>query len=87
MTNQRTRTQQKNDYVIFKLDVEGEEYPILEDLTANSDVVELIDLFYGEYHSFGRGKYKKYVTSFRFLCWRERRAREWGKEDKGKPEK
>ncbi|XP_038050933.1 uncharacterized protein LOC119724098 isoform X2 [Patiria miniata] len=39
----------KDDYIIFKLDVEGAEYEILRNMIDNN-VLAYIDKFYGEYH-------------------------------------
>ncbi|XP_038050935.1 uncharacterized protein LOC119724099 [Patiria miniata] len=39
----------KDDYIIFKLDVEGAEYAILRKMIDNN-VMAYIDKFYGEYH-------------------------------------
>jgi hypothetical protein len=51
--------------VILKIDVEGEEYPILDAILQHPDVVRRIDAFYGEWHDFARGKYQEYAPPHR----------------------
>lgn len=56
---------QEEDYVILKIDVEGEEYPIIDAILRHPEVIKRIDYFYGEWHQFARGKYQEYVSRSR----------------------